>query len=1044
MASTGEVVTSSSVVGHVDSIIKLDKADPKIGESKKLADLISGIGIHKFLGVDTEMYTKLREASESKKVSSRLSVCILVRALVNSFGKESEPYLVPYLGMLLDLCGDKNLEVQQVAKEAADAVYKIVNKFSVAIITPVLLSTISDNEKRWRSKLTALEYLVHASKSSPTQICRMLPDILPVVTSSVWDTKLEVQKKSKEVMEAVTATIDNVDILPFLPHLVHSMIDPSGVPECVYKLAATTFVTEVQAPTLAIMTPLLSRALSEGKTAVQRQASIIVENMCKLVEEPASTHQFLSQLKGKLERVMESASDPELREVATRADSTLYRVSGGSSGFETPDVVAENLRKEDEQILLNIKGALKDVDCSPMNFRVLEYTTKQVAALYRTARFDIADWNQTLLDKLNPFTKDAEVSRMISEKLMLHYRDVFIHKQSKKARELEEEGIEICNCEFSVAYGGMILLNNTRLRLLKGKCYALVGPNGVGKSTLMRSIANGQLEGFPPPDVLKTVFVEHSLQAEDADVPVIDFIFNNNKRLSEDRESSLKVLADFGFKDDYLHHPVGSLSGGWKMKLELARAMMEHAHILLLDEPTNHLDVDNVKWLVDYINSSADATFLIVSHDSSFIDKVCTHVLHFENRKLRPYKGNLSVFVESHPEARSYYELESTANKFLFPEPGFLEGIKSKDRAILKMANVSFTYPTKSVPALQNITIQVSLNSRVAVIGPNGAGKSTLVKLLTGVLVPSRGEVWKHPNLRVAYVAQHAFHHVEMHLDKTPNEYVRWRYANGEDKESLVKAARQLTSEEEEIMKRPISINGEKRYLEDLVGRKKSRKSYEYEVKWANLSHESNTWHPRERLEDWGFSKMVQWYDEREASREGMYSRPLTSAAVQKHFEDVGLDPEFSTHNRIRGLSGGQKVKVVLGSAMWNNPHIVVLDEPTNYLDRDSLGALAGAIKEFGGGVVIISHNREFTTTVCPEVWKVNLGIMEVEGARKPATQEKIVMKEKEEMIDAFGNVTKVKSTAKLTRKELKQKEKRRQMKIKNGEPLSSSEEEDF
>lgn len=106
-----------------------------------------------------------------------------------------------------------------------------------------------------------------------------------------------------------------------------------------------------------------------------------------------------------------------------------------------------------------------------------------------------------------------------------------------------------------------------------------------------------------------------------------------------------------------------------------------------------------------------------------------------------------------------------------------------------------------------------------------------------------------------------------------------------------------------------------------------------------------------------GFTKMVNEIDSKEAARLGLQTRPLTTAVIQKHLEDVGIEPEFGTHSRMRGLSGGQKVKVVLAAAMWNNPHILVLDEPTNYLDRESLGALAGAIRNYGGGCLMISHN---------------------------------------------------------------------------------------
>jgi elongation factor 3 len=112
---------------------------------------------------------------------------------------------------------------------------------------------------------------------------------------------------------------------------------------------------------------------------------------------------------------------------------------------------------------------------------------------------------------------------------------------------------------------------------------------------------------------------------------------------------------------------------------------------------------------------------------------------------------------------------------------------------------------------------------------------------------------------------------------------------------------------------------------------------------------------------------MVQEFDDHEASREGLGFRVLEPKTISKHFEDVGLDPEIANHNEISGLSGGQKVKVVLAGAMWNNPHLLVLDEPTNFLDRDSLGGLAVAIRDFKGGVVMISHNEEFVGALCPE-----------------------------------------------------------------------------
>jgi elongation factor 3 len=131
---------------------------------------------------------------------------------------------------------------------------------------------------------------------------------------------------------------------------------------------------------------------------------------------------------------------------------------------------------------------------------------------------------------------------------------------------------------------------------------------------------------------------------------------------------------------------------------------------------------------------------------------------------------------------------------------------------------------------------------------------------------------------------------------------------------------------------------------------------------------------------EWGFDKLVQEFDDHEASREGLGFRELQPSVISKHFEDLGLDPEIANHNEIGSLSGGQKVKVVIAGAMWNNPHLLVLDEPTNFLDRDSLGGLAVAIRDFKGGVVMISHNEEFVGALSSEQWHIVDGRMTMKG----------------------------------------------------------------
>jgi elongation factor 3 len=166
--------------------------------------------------------------------------------------------------------------------------------------------------------------------------------------------------------------------------------------------------------------------------------------------------------------------------------------------------------------------------------------------------------------------------------------------------------------------------------------------------------------------------------------------------------------------------------------------------------------------------------------------------MQIKNYKLYTSHGNLNDFIKKNPDASSYFELKSDKYAFKFPQPRFLDGVKSKGKALMKMENVTFGY-NKDHPIIRNTTVQVSLSSRIGCLGPNVAGKSTAIKILTGQLEPQIGSVWTFPGVKIGYIAQHAFAHISNHLDKTPNEYIQWRYATGEDKEELNKSNMQMT-----------------------------------------------------------------------------------------------------------------------------------------------------------------------------------------------------------------------------------------------------------
>ena len=145
-------------------------------------------------------------------------------------------------------------------------------------------------------------------------------------------------------------------------------------------------------------------------------------------------------------------------------------------------------------------------------------------------------------------------------------------------------------------------------------------------------------------------------------------------------EEAKEALREGGFTDVMCAGLITQLSGSWKMKLALIRATLEKADIMIMVEPTNHLDVGNVQWVVDYINSLKDVTCLMVSHDTKFLDNTASHIIHFDNLKLKTYKGNISAFVERFPEAKSYFELSSTRIKFKFPKPTALQQGSSSNR----------------------------------------------------------------------------------------------------------------------------------------------------------------------------------------------------------------------------------------------------------------------------------------------------------------------------------------------------------------------------
>ncbi|KAH3037755.1 translation elongation factor EF-3 [Aspergillus fumigatus] len=974
-----------------------------------------------------------KQLNNKKDATARERACEAIRAIAShqTIAPGVEPHLVSLLGPVLAASGDKMTAVQKAAQSAALAIVQAINANAVKAVVPVILNSLQ-NAQKWQEKMCALDCLNCLVESAPAQLSFRVPDLIPAVSEAMWDTKADIKKAAYSTMEKVCGLIVNKDIERFIPELIKCIAKPENVPETVHLLGATTFVSDVTGPTLAIMVPLLDRGLVERETAIKRKSAVIVDNMCKLVEDPQIVAPFLPKLMPRLEKNYETLADPEAREKTKQALDTLIRVGDVKDG-KIPEISTAGDVETVAAILKDILSPKYKAQIEKSE-AIINYVGAIAGQLVDEKDAEVTSWTQNALPYITAIIGEEE-AKAIAETLRKRASPGAAEEDAVLSDE--EEGEDLCNCTFSLAYGAKILLNQTSLRLKRGQRYGLLGPNGTGKTTLMRAINNEQLEGFPKKDEVKTVYVEHDLDAADTEQTVIGWTMKKLRDVGIDiPQSDVEAkLEEFGFLREQFENPITSLSGGWKMKLALARAVFENPDILLLDEPTNHLDVKNVAWLENYLCNSP-CTSIIVSHDSKFLDNVIQHVVHYERFKLKRYRGNLSEFVKKVPSARSYYELSASDMEFKFPEPGFLEGVKTKAKAIIRVSNMSFQYPGTPKPQLTDITFQVSLGSRIAVIGPNGAGKSTLVNVLTGELIPTSGEVYQHENIRIAYIKQHAFAHIDNHLDKTPSEYIQWRFQTGEDRETMDRANKIVTEDDEKAMDKIYKIDGTLRRVIGIHARRKFKNSYEYECsfalgenvgmkseKWTPMMSNDNAWIPRSEIIQ-SHAKMVAEVDQKEALASGQF-RPLVRKEIEAHCANFGLDAELVSHSRMRGLSGGQRVKVVLAACSWQRPHVIVLDEPTNYLDRDSLGALSKATEE---------------------VWAVMDGKMTPSGhnwVQGQGSGPRLEDKEgPTEVTDAFGNKSVVEKKKKLSSAEMRKKRKERLARKKRGEEVFSDEDD--
>jgi ATP-binding cassette subfamily F protein 1 len=384
---------------------------------------------------------------------------------------------------------------------------------------------------------------------------------------------------------------------------------------------------------------------------------------------------------------------------------------------------------------------------------------------------------------------------------------------------------------FTLSVGSKKLFIDSSLVLSSGNVYGLIGKNGSGKTSLLKQLA---LNNILSENKIKVLYVEQELDFQDK--TPIDFIFGANSKLNIikekldfvkeqldkdesneelleqlcsledeytiyniDKEYSVikKILNGLGFTDDSMTQSCNIFSGGWKMRISLARALYLEPDLLLLDEPTNHLDLGATIWLGDYLDGWKK-TAIVVSHNIGFLNEVCSYILNIENSKLSSYKGNYYKFKDALSQKRveqekAYNTFEKKLKEFkkknqnktalddfikkhqvIRPEPEYNVKINFAEvpvlkSQIIKVDNVSFGY-TDDKPILKNISFGLDMTSRVVLVGANGTGKSTIMKLIVNDIEPDEGEIWIHNNLRIGYYNQHF--EEQLPMEQTPIEYL--------------------------------------------------------------------------------------------------------------------------------------------------------------------------------------------------------------------------------------------------------------------------------
>jgi ATPase subunit of ABC transporter with duplicated ATPase domains len=676
---------------------------------------------------------------------------------------------------------------------------------------------------------------------------------------------------------------------------------------------------------------------------------------------------------------------------------------------------------------------------------------------------------KVLLDYLKP----EEVAAFESDIFPKVYADY----HPRELKVLEDPENVLCHVDnLMLMYGGgHMLLKDTTLELRKGKRYGVLGRNGTGKSTLMNLLAAGNVPGVPKG--MTTIHVNPHVLDHHMETKCLDFMAQGNPGFEMDvlKETLVKVE----FPEHLWKSTIAELSGGWRMRLLIAEAMMKKADVLLLDEPTNHLDISAVKWLCDYLTSLDQSSIMVISHDPYFLNRVCTDIINYNKGKLVYYEGNFDAFIsrmgisagdaeailsgnvgvgadgvereegaetpksdngeaatsalknvdsaqfsteagdasetggDETPTTLQKTETEATEDpstpgvcaqrttdpdsvaasgpdrkaRISFPIPGKVKGITSLAKPVLEIDNLTWAYNKEKGDVIKGVSSKITMNSRIHIKGVNGAGKTSFMNLICGEIhpnasaMPQKGSVNRHRNCRLAYMAQQHMHHMKEFMNSSPYIYIQKRYQNGFDGALQQRLMEPANEEEREDRIARAKVHGKYgNMIKNLVGRQLRGKDMWYEAQWENCpDQKQNTWINMETLQKLGCESFALAYDDRAAAAEGgIDQRPLSQREITKHLELFGITEELALNRTIGMFSAGQKSKVSLAAAFWIKPHLVALDEPTNYIDMETLDALTTALQRFKGGVICISHCAEFAEKVCNETWFLEGGAMTI------------------------------------------------------------------